>query len=139
MGRFGLQVLDIAFFAFHTGLVLFNLFGWIWPKTRRWNLYTLLATAASWFVMGIWYGIGYCLCTDWHWQVRQQLGYKDDSPTYIHLMIKLLTGADLDANLVANGTALGFALSLICSIAANLKSAKTADPSAQLRVESSKD
>ena len=59
-------------------------------------LFTLLATAASWFVMGIWYGIGYCLCTDWHWQVRQQLGYQDDSPTYIHLMIKLLTGADLD-------------------------------------------
>lgn len=128
MGRFGLQALDIVFFAFHTALVLFNILGWIWPKTRRWNLYTLLSTAASWFVMGLWYGIGYCLCTDWHWQVRQQLGYQDDSPTYIHLMIKLLTGADLDANLVANGTAVGFALAIICSIAANLKSAKAADP-----------
>lgn len=119
MGRFGLQVLDIAFWVFHTGLVLFNLFGWIWPKLRRWHLATILATAASWFVMGIWYGIGYCLCTDWHFQIRHQLGYQDDSPTYVHLMIKLLTGANLDPNLVQNGTAIGFVFGLMMSLYTN--------------------
>jgi hypothetical protein len=128
MGQLGLKALDIAFFVFHTALVLFNLLGWIWPKTRRWNLYTLLATATSWFLMGIWYGIGYCLCTDWHFQIRRQLGYQDESPTYIHLMIKLMTGADLDPALVQAGTAAGFVLALICSIVANCKFPRTADP-----------
>lgn len=119
MGRVGLQILDIAFWVFHTGLVIFNLVGWIWPKTRKWHLATILATAASWFIMGIWYGLGYCLCTDWHFQVRRELGYVDDSPTYVHLMIKLLTGADHDVNLVTNGTAIGFAFGLIMSLYTN--------------------
>lgn len=69
-----LRLLDVAFFAFHTVLVLFNLLGWVWRPTRRWNLITLGVTACSWFVMGLWYGIGYCICTDWHWQVRRELG-----------------------------------------------------------------
>lgn len=119
MGRFGLQVLDIAFWVFHTGLVVFNLVGWIWPKTRRWHLATVLATAASWFIMGIWNGLGYCICTDWHFQVRQQLGYQDDSPTYIHLLIKILTGADLNQSLVETGTAVGFVFALVMSLATN--------------------
>ena len=114
-----LRLLDIAFFAFHTGLVLFNLLGWIWPKTRRWNLYTLLATAFSWFVMGIWYGLGYCLCTDWHFQIRTQLGYEDLSPTYIHLLILSLTGLNLEASLVEKGTAIGFVFSLLMSVYTN--------------------
>jgi hypothetical protein len=49
------KILDIGFICFHTLLILFNLLGWIWASTRRWNLYTLLATGFSWFVLGIWY------------------------------------------------------------------------------------
>lgn len=116
-----LQVADIGFFVFHTGLVLFNLFGWAWKKTRRWNLYTLLATAFSWFVMGLWYGMGYCICTDWHMSIRRQLGYHDDSHTYIQLMVKLLTGANLDTGLVETITAAGFVFALVMSVATNLR------------------
>jgi len=36
---------------------------------------SLLLTAFSWFVLGIWYGWGYCVCTDWHYMVlRDELG-----------------------------------------------------------------
>jgi hypothetical protein len=114
-----LRALDLAFFIFHTGLIVFNLVGWAFPRTRRWQLYTLAATALSWFVMGFWRGIGYCLCTDWHFQVRRQLGYSDDSPTYVHLLIKSMTGANLDHNLVQSGTAMGFAFCLLMGIYAN--------------------
>ncbi|MDZ7680781.1 MAG: hypothetical protein U5J63_03470 [Fodinibius sp.] len=31
------ELLDIAFILFHTALILFNLLGWIWKATRRWN------------------------------------------------------------------------------------------------------
>lgn len=119
MDRFLLHAADISFFAFHTGLVLFNLLGWIWRRTRRWNLYMLAATAVSWFVMGIWYGLGYCLCTDWHFRIRNALGYDDDSPTYIHLLIKLMTGLDLDSSVVQTGTAVGFVFALTMSLLAN--------------------
>lgn len=121
MGRLALQTLDIAFFAFHTVLVLFNLLGWAWPKWRPWNLATLAATTFSWFVMGIWFGWGYCLCTDWHFQIRRQLGYVDDSPTYIHLMIKLISGANMDPNLVQVITASGFIFGLLMSLITNLR------------------
>jgi hypothetical protein len=128
VSRLGLQLLDIGFFVFHTGLVLFNVLGWIWPKTRRWNLYALLATSISWFVMGIWYGLGYCLCTDWHFQIRRELGYADDSPTYIHLVIKMLTGADLDAGFVQTGTAVGFVFALVMSLITNFAVARLRKP-----------
>src|SRR5262249_8135894 len=63
-----LDVLDKAFLVFHTALVLFNMFGWAWRRTRVLHLVTLGATAFSWFVLGAFYGWGYCLCTDWHFQ-----------------------------------------------------------------------
>ena len=52
--------LNFFFYIFHTALILFNCFGWIVPKFSRWHLASLLLTAFSWFVLGIWYGWGYC-------------------------------------------------------------------------------
>ncbi|MGZ8511472.1 MAG: DUF2784 family protein, partial [Chitinophagaceae bacterium] len=58
------QFLNIFFFVFHTVFTLFNMVGWIFPRTRKLHLITLSITAFSWFVLGIWYGWGYCACTD---------------------------------------------------------------------------
>jgi hypothetical protein len=115
-----LQALNIFFFAFHTVLVLFNTFGWIWKATRRWNLYALLATSFSWFVMGAWRGIGYCICTDWHMQVRRALGYHDTAQTYIQLMAQSLTGKTPPIGLTTNVTGAVFALSVIASVSLNI-------------------
>ncbi|TFH36129.1 MAG: DUF2784 domain-containing protein, partial [Bacteroidia bacterium] len=35
------RIIDILFVIFHTSLIIFNLFGWIWRRTRLWNLGTL--------------------------------------------------------------------------------------------------
>ncbi len=121
MSRTALQAIDIGFFVFHTVLVLFNLLGWAWKKTRRWNLATLILTSISWFVLGIWYGVGYCVCTDLHFQVRRQLGYHDDSPTYIHFLVKTITGVSMDPGLVQTITAIGFVFALVMSIALNVR------------------
>ena len=88
------EFLNAFFFAFHALWVSFNCVGWIWKRTRRWHLVTVALTALSWFGLGVWYGWGYCLCTDWHWQVRARLGYTD-SHSYTHLLIRELTGVDL--------------------------------------------
>ena len=74
-----LKILNLFFFGFHTVLILFNIFGWLIPRWRLANLITLSLTAFSWFVLGIWYGWGYCFCTDWHWQIREMLGLPDDA------------------------------------------------------------
>jgi hypothetical protein len=115
------QALNIFFFVFHTLLTLFNMVGWIFPKTRKLHLVTLFLTAFSWFVLGIWYGWGYCACTDWHWQVREKLGYDDRSNSYIHFLILKLTGYDLNQKLVEIGTLIIFLLAAVLSIWLNIR------------------
>jgi hypothetical protein len=92
--------LNIFFFVFHTCVVLFIVLGWIWKKTRFANLILVVLTAFSWFFLGIWYGFGYCPCTDWHWQVRMKLGIYDSSTSYLEFLVENLTGLDVSRSLV---------------------------------------
>ncbi len=110
------QFLNIFFFVFHTAFTLFNIAGWIFPKTRKLHLITLSLTAFSWFVLGIWNGWGYCVCTDWHWDVRTKLGYEDRSNSYIHFLLLKLTGINLNPKLVENATLIIFLVSFGLSI-----------------------
>lgn len=108
----GYQLLNIFFFVFHTVLMLFNCFGWVWKKTRRWNLATLLLTAGSWFIIGIWYGWGYCFCTDWHWTIREKMGLSDQSNSYVHFLLLKLTGINFRKDLVDTVTLIVFFVAL---------------------------
>jgi len=117
--------LNIFFLVFHSALILFNTFGWIWRRTRRWNLATLGLTGFSWFVLGIWYGWGYCFCTDWHWQVRRHLGYHDNSNSYIHFLLLKITGIDFPIQVVDITTVAVFLISVVMSVILNLKEKKS--------------
>ena len=116
-----LKIVDVFFFVFHTILILFNVLGWIVQKWRFTNFITLSLTAFSWFVLGIWFGWGYCICTDWHWQVRDMLGYKDVSSSYIHFLILKFTNVDIPANLVDLFAVIIFILAFILSAYLNVK------------------
>ena len=113
--------LDKFFFIFHSFIIVFNLFGWTWGKTRKANLMVLFLTAFSWFILGIWYGIGYCFCTEWHYQVRMKLGYFDMPPSYIKFLIDSVTGLDINAKLADIFTLTFFLLALIASILTNVR------------------
>lgn len=113
--------LNIFFLVFHTGLVVFNTIGWAWRRTRRLNLVTLLLTAFSWLVMGIWHGVGYCVCTDWHWQVRRAMGIHDPDTTYIQFLVRTTTGWVPNEKLVTTVTGIVFAASVLASVAFNLR------------------
>ncbi len=115
------QYLDKFFIIFHSSIVVFNLFGWIWKKTRKANLIVLLLTVFSWLILGIWYGIGYCFCTDWHWQVRIKLGYHNMPDSYMKFLADTLTGFDFNENLVDTLTTVCLALALAASIYTNVK------------------
>lgn len=114
------EFLDIFFFVFHTCLILFNLFGWIWKVTRKLNLITLSATAFSWIVLGFWYGIGYCPCTHWHWLVRRELGYYDMPNSYIKFLIDELTGLEFAAYTVDLWAGILFFSALVISVYVNV-------------------
>ncbi|WP_317173135.1 DUF2784 family protein [Flavobacterium soyangense] len=77
---------------------------------------SLSLTALSWFVLGIWYGIGYCPFTDWHWKVRQLLGYNDESSSYIHFLIIKIFGVNLPENWVDTATVIMFFMAFFISI-----------------------
>jgi len=116
--------LNYFFFVFHTLFTLFNITGWIFRPTRKWNLITLLLTAFSWFILGIWYGWGYCFCTDWHWQVREKLGYHDQQRSYISFLLQKLTGIQFNERLVENATLIAFLISLVMSVWLNIRDRK---------------
>ncbi|MEE9169154.1 MAG: DUF2784 domain-containing protein [bacterium] len=114
-----LAFLNIFFFVFHSSLIVFNLFGWTWKKTRLANLITLLLTALSWFVLGIWYGFGFCPCTEWHWQVRIKMGLYDMPASYIKFLVDSMTGLDVNAEIVDVVTLAALILALAGSITTN--------------------
>lgn len=91
------KFLDVFFLGFHLSLILFNLFGWIWRKTRKLNLITLLITGFSWTGLGLFYGWGYCFLTDWHWSVLQELGISDLPGSYVQYLLSRIMGINISA------------------------------------------
>ena len=116
-----MRLLDIFFTVFHTGLVFFNLFGWIWKKTRRLNLICLLLTGASWVILGIFYGFGYCPLTDWHFNILGKLGYTDLPDSYLSFLFTRLTGMQIDQSMVDSVTLWGLIIALIISLYLNFR------------------
>lgn len=119
MGIF--KFLDIFFVVFHTILILFNLFGWVWKRTRRANLITLGLTGLSWFALGIFYGIGYCPLTDWHWNVLAKLGKTDLPNSYIAYLLNRSAGISMSEKLVDIFTMLFFIVALLLSVFLNIR------------------
>ena len=116
-----MKFLDIFFTVFHSTLILFILFGWIWKKTRRLNLACILLTGASWLGLGIFYGLGYCPLTDWHFNILRRLGYSDLPSSYISFLITRLTGMQINQSLVDGVTLWGLVLAMMISIFLNFR------------------
>jgi hypothetical protein len=88
--------LDYFFIVFHGSLALLILTGWAWRKTRRIHLITIGLTIFSWFGLGIFYGWGYCPCTDCHWEIKYKLGETNLPNSYVKYYIDKLTGFTWD-------------------------------------------
>ena len=116
-----MKFLDIFFTVFHTCLVFFNLFGWIWKKTRLLNLISILLTIASWLILGIFYGFGYCPFTDWHFNILRKLGHTDLPDSYLSFLFTRLTKLQIDQSLVDKVTLWGLIIALIISLYLNFR------------------
>lgn len=112
-------VLDSGLALFHGLLVLFNLLGWAWERTRRLHLWVISLTLLSWFGLGLFFGWGYCPCTDWHWQVKTAMGETDLPHSYIKYYADRLTGQDLNSVLVDAVTLLSALTAFVLSVILN--------------------
>jgi hypothetical protein len=120
-----LRLLDLFFLIFHTILIFFNLFAWIFRKTRKLNLIILTLTGASWVILGIFYGMGYCPLTDWHFNILEKMGHTNLPNSYIKYLADRLTGLDFNPELVDNATLILFFIALAISTYLNIRDYKT--------------
>ena len=116
------HIFDIFFVIFHTSVILFNLFGWIWRKTRRLNLVLLLITGGSWLFLGLIVGtMGYCPLTDLHFSVLEKMGATGLPTSYVKYLADRLTGLDFNSSLIDNITLYSFLAALGFSLFFNIR------------------
>jgi hypothetical protein len=116
-----LKLLDYLLEVIHLLVIVFNLIGWIWPAIRRWHMLVVGLTLFSWLGLGIWYGWGYCFLTEWHWQVKRELGVRGLPPSYIEYLLEKLLPFDLSSELVNGGTLTVYAIAVLLSLYLNLR------------------
>ena len=114
-----LSFLDYLLAFTHFAIVVFNLFGWIPRATRKAHFISILLTAASWFLLGIWFGIGYCPVTDWQWEVKEKLGEKNLPSSFITYYAEKFSGLDFSPSLINTVTVVCFFLAVAASIFVN--------------------
>ncbi len=116
-----LKILDLFFVILHALLIIFNLFGWVFQKLRKANLITLLLTAFSWFILGLFYGIGYCPLTEWHFMILEKLGNENLPTSYIKYIIGRLTGYEANPQVTDIFTMVFFLAALVVSTFLNIR------------------
>ena len=120
-----LLLADLFFTLFHTSLILFNLFGWLWKPLRRWHFIVIVLTFLSWGLLGIWYGLGYCPLTDWHWEILSKRGITDLPNSFVGYILEKFFGLEISADLVDLLTLIFALIALGCSIKVNFFAQKS--------------
>ena len=116
------RILDIFFVVFHSSLVIFNIFGWVFRKTRRLNLITLILTGSSWLFLGLLVGtLGYCPLTDWHFRILEKMGKTNLPFSYMKYLFDRITGLNIGEKLVDKLTLVVFVAALAASIIFNTR------------------
>ena len=114
-----LKLLDDIFLWMHLIIIFFNLFGWIWIRTRKIHLIVLAGTLFSWLVLGLKFGIGYCFLTDWHWDIKMKLGEVNLPNSFIKYFLDQYTFINISVETVDLITAVSFILVILIAIYLN--------------------
>lgn len=110
------QIGDYFFTIFHLFIIIFTLLGWIWPGTRKIHFILICATLSCWFLLGIWFGIGYCPITDWQWQIKEILGERNLPASFIKYVVDHISGRNINADLVDFFTGMGFLFAIVAAV-----------------------
>lgn len=110
---------DIGLTLVHLIIIVFNLFGWIFSTTRRAHFICIMLTAFCWFVLGIWFGWGYCPVTDWQWHIKEKLGETNLPGSFITYYANKITGRHFSDSLINIITLVLFLLAAVISVYVN--------------------
>ena len=108
-----LEALDIIFHILHLSIILINLTFWMSFRTLKIAQATVSLTLVSWLGFGFFYGFGYCFLTDWQWQVKEKLGQTNLPASYIKYVLDLITGMNLNPELVDRMALVGLSFSVL--------------------------
>lgn len=117
--------LDYLLALFHVSLTIFNVVGWMFSKTRRLQLLTMALTLGAWLIAGMWYGLGYCPLTDWHWDIKRKLGEVNLPASCIKYYADKFFQQDFDSVFVNNATGFVMAVLVIVTLIVNIKERRT--------------
>jgi len=84
----------------HLVVIAAFMFLWIPKSTVRLHRWIVGLTAASWLVLGYFYGLGYCFLTDLQWHVKRALGVRRLPGSFVKYAADFVTGSDLPPKLV---------------------------------------
>jgi hypothetical protein len=119
-----LRILDLFLTLLHFAIIGFNLFGWIWKPLRKAHLFCIAVTAGCWFILGIWYGIGYCPITDWDWNIKEKLGETDLPGSFIKYYADKISGRSINDSFIDAMTAVCFFIAAVLSVYVNFLKGK---------------
>jgi hypothetical protein len=111
-----LLVLNATLHVVHCVLMAFSVFGWMFAATRWATLWVLLLIAFSWYGIGAYMGIGYCLVTDMQWRVKRALGETPPPNGYVKYLADRITGGDVSETFTHVLTVSVFFVSLVACV-----------------------
>ena len=111
-----LHFIDGLFTLLHIIIILFNLFGWIFPAARKAHFICIAITAFCWFILGIWFGWGYCPLTDWQWRIKERLGEINLPASFITWFANKITGMRFSDTFINLLTLILFISAMIVSV-----------------------
>jgi hypothetical protein len=120
ISRGGLTLLDVALHPIHVAIILLSTLGWIFPPTRKIGLAIQVLVLISWFGLGWFRGLGYCLATDWHDRIQKRLGRTGFPHGYIRFLCERLAGIEPGPARTDRITMSVFFVALACSLVTNL-------------------
>ncbi len=121
---FWLKLTDILLVILHVLLILFIVFGWIPKKTRKIHFFVVIIVALCWFILGIFFGFGYCPLTDLQWTIKLKLQEEELPFSFIKYLLDNITGYNFDETLIDYVTLFVFVSVLIVSTYLNMVSIK---------------
>ena len=98
-----MEFFDFLMHGIHISLVLFVLFGAFHKPWVKAHFYCIVLIWLSWLVLGAYVGtLGYCPLTQWHWQIKENMGEYNLPPSYIEYVYTYFTGKDIEDKVMSN-------------------------------------
>lgn len=104
----------------HLVIILFVMTGWLFSVSRPFHLAFILLVLSCWFILGRWFGYGYCPVTDWQWKLKAHFGKDRPDASYIRYVLQYVTGRELNPVTVDKSVLIGTGMITGASLCLNI-------------------